>query len=42
MLNTLGSAVGLRKDDGSLLDDFGDPAREKGVMTELLSPAATG
>lgn len=37
MLNTLGSAAGVRKADGSFLDDFGDPALAKGVMTELLA-----
>jgi hypothetical protein len=35
MLNTLGSAVGLRKSDGSLLDNFGDPTHPPGLMTEL-------
>lgn len=36
MLNTLGSAVGLRNANGDMLDDFGDPAREGGVLSELL------
>lgn len=37
MLNTLGSAVGLRKSDGSMLDDFGDPSLPKGILTELIA-----
>lgn len=37
MLNTLGSAVGLRKTGGGFLDDFGDPASGTGLMTELLA-----
>jgi hypothetical protein len=37
LLNTLGSAAGLRKSDGSLLDNFGDPSLPQGVLTELLA-----
>jgi hypothetical protein len=37
MLNTLGTAAGLRTAAGAFLDDFGDPALPKGVMTELLT-----
>jgi hypothetical protein len=37
MLNTLGSAAGLRKADGSLLDDFGDPAFPRGLLDVMLA-----
>lgn len=37
MLNTLASAVGVRKSDGSYLDDFGDPSLPKGLMSEIVS-----
>ena len=36
MLNTLGSAVGLRKSDGSLLDNFGDPNLPGGLLNEIM------
>jgi hypothetical protein len=37
LLNTLGSAVGLRNAGGGLLDDFGDGSLPKGVLSELLA-----
>jgi hypothetical protein len=37
LLNTIGSAVGLRNAAGEFLDDFGDPASPKGVLSELLA-----
>ncbi|MBL8945265.1 MAG: DUF1552 domain-containing protein [Myxococcales bacterium] len=37
MLNTIGSAAGLRKTDGSFIDDFGDPGLPRGVLDELLA-----
>jgi len=37
LLNTLGSAVGLRKADGSFIDDHGDPGLSKAFLTELRS-----
>ncbi|MBZ4412809.1 DUF1552 domain-containing protein [Myxococcus faecalis] len=37
MLNTIGSAVGLRNASGGNLDDFGDPALTKGVLSELIA-----
>ncbi|MDP3501039.1 MAG: DUF1552 domain-containing protein [Myxococcales bacterium] len=37
VLNTLASAVGVRKADGSLLNDFGDPSLTGGVLTSLLT-----
>jgi len=37
MLNTIGSAVGLRNDAGEYLDDFGDPNLQSGVLSELLA-----
>jgi hypothetical protein len=37
LLNTLGSAVGLRNAAGGNLDDFGDPAFAKGVLPELMA-----
>jgi hypothetical protein len=36
MLNTIGSAVGLRNSAGAYLDDFGDPKFTKGILSELL------
>jgi hypothetical protein len=36
MLNTVGSAAGLRNDAGDLLDNFGDPGLPTGVFDELL------
>lgn len=37
MLNTIGSAVGLRNASGEHLDDFGDPSLPGGVLSELLA-----
>ncbi|MFP2898025.1 DUF1552 domain-containing protein [Corallococcus sp. 4LFB] len=37
MLNTIGAAVGLKNAAGGPLDDFGDPALPKGLLTELLA-----
>ncbi|MEE9384615.1 MAG: DUF1552 domain-containing protein [Nannocystaceae bacterium] len=37
MLNTLGSAAGVRKADGGYLDDFGDPLLSGGLLTEILA-----
>ncbi|QRK07217.1 DUF1552 domain-containing protein [Archangium violaceum] len=37
MLNTIGSAVGLRNASGEYLDDFGDPSLPKGVLPELMA-----
>ena len=37
MLNTLGSAAGVRKPGGGFLDDFGDPVSGTGLMPELLA-----
>ncbi len=37
MLNTIGTAVGLRNAAGGNLDDFGDPALTKGVLSELIA-----
>jgi hypothetical protein len=37
LLNTLGSAAGLRKPDGDLIDDFGDPSLERAPLSELLA-----
>lgn len=37
MLNTIGSAVGVRNADGEFLDDFGDPKFPKGVIAELMA-----
>jgi Protein of unknown function (DUF1552) len=37
MLNTIGSAAGLRKEDGSPIDDHGDAARPRTVLDELLA-----
>ena len=36
MLNTIASAAGVRKPDGALVDDFGDPMG-KGLITELVA-----
>lgn len=35
--NTIASAVGVRKADGSMLDDFGDPSFPRGVLPELMA-----
>jgi Protein of unknown function (DUF1552) len=37
VLNTLGSAAGLRKPNGDLIDDFGDPGQARQVVDELLA-----
>ncbi len=37
LLNTLGTAVGLRTGDGPL-SDFGDPSLPRGLLTELMAP----
>ena len=37
MLNTIGSAAGLRNAEGGYLDDFGDPSLPGGVFDELLA-----
>lgn len=37
VLNTIASAVGVRKTDGSLLNDFGDPSLPQGVLSNVLT-----
>jgi hypothetical protein len=37
VLNTIASAVGVRKADGTLLDDFGDPSLTRGVLSTVLT-----
>lgn len=37
MLNTIGTAVGLKNAAGGNLDDFGDPKFEKGILDALLA-----
>jgi hypothetical protein len=37
LLNTIGSAVGLRRSNGDYLDNFGDPSLPQGIHTELLA-----
>lgn len=37
MLETIGSAAGLQKPDGSPIDDFGDPNLPHGVLDQLLA-----
>lgn len=37
MLNTIGSAAGLRLTDGSNIDDFGDPSLPRSPLAELLA-----
>jgi hypothetical protein len=37
MLNTIGSAVGLRNDAGEYLDDFGDPELQSGVLSDVMA-----
>jgi hypothetical protein len=37
IINTIGSAIGLRNANGDLLDDFGDPELPKGVLPELMA-----
>ncbi len=41
MLNTIGSAVGLRNARGEHLDDFGDPSLPRGVLDELLATSSS-
>lgn len=36
VLNTLINAMGVRKSDGSQVDDFGDASLTKGVVTGAL------
>ena len=35
LLNTIGTAVGVRKANGDILDDFGDPSFPRGVLNVL-------
>jgi hypothetical protein len=37
MLNTIGSAVGLRNEAGGYLDDFGDPDLQSGVLSDVMA-----
>lgn len=37
MLNTLGSAAGLRRADGELIDDFGSPLLDRDPLLELMA-----
>jgi len=37
LLNTIGSAAGLRKPNGDLIDDFGDPSLARDPLSELLA-----
>lgn len=37
VLNTIISAVGVRKDDGSMVDDFGDASLTGGLIDEIVS-----
>lgn len=37
VLNTIGSAAGLRKPDGNYIDDFGSPDQDRRVLDELLA-----
>lgn len=37
VLNTLGSAAGLRKEDGELIDDFGDPTLDRRPHPDLMA-----
>lgn len=37
LLNTIGSAAGVRNANGDFLDDFGDPGSPKGVLPELIA-----
>jgi hypothetical protein len=39
-LNTVATAAGVRKTDGSPLDDFGDPGLAKGLISEIVAPGA--
>lgn len=37
VLNTLGSAAGLRKENGDLIDDFGDPSLDRRPHPDLMA-----
>lgn len=37
LFNSVLTAVGVRKEDGSAVDDFGDPSLERGVLSEIMS-----
>jgi hypothetical protein len=37
LLNTIGSAVGLRNANGDYLDNFGDPSLPQGIHSDLLA-----
>ena len=37
VLNTLGSAAGLRKENGDLIDDFGDPELDRRPHPDLMA-----
>ncbi|MBW2508104.1 MAG: hypothetical protein JRE81_05695 [Deltaproteobacteria bacterium] len=37
MLNTLATAVGLRKGDGGPVDDFGHESLERGLINEMMA-----
>lgn len=37
LLNTIGSAVGLRNGSGEYITDFGDPGLDRGILSELLT-----
>jgi hypothetical protein len=37
LLNTLATAVGLRKQDGSPVDDFGDQSLERGLLDSMIA-----
>lgn len=37
VLNTIGAAAGLRKSNGDLIDNFGDPTLERGPLSELMT-----
>lgn len=37
LLNTIATAVGVRKADGSEVDDFGDPSLPTGLLTEIIA-----
>jgi hypothetical protein len=37
LFNTLLTAVGVRKTDGSPVDDFGDPGLAKGLIANMMA-----
>lgn len=41
LLNTIGTAVGLRSAGGGALQDFGDPALNRTILPELMAPGAS-